>query len=179
VIAGILPVEHGSVCVGDVELHRLGDAARRAFRIRHVGLVFQQFELIEYLTVGENILLPYLINGALTLDAEVRASAAELAASLGLGQLLKRPIDRLSHGERQRAAIARALLPQPALLLADEPTGNLDPANKRRTVELLLEHTARRNATLLMVTHDHGLVDDFDRVVDVAQFAAGAVSMED
>jgi len=87
-----------------------------------------------------------------------------------IDQYLAGRIDQISQGERQRVAICRALLPQPQILLADEPTGNLDPANKRLIRDLLLEHATRTNATLIMVTHDDRLLDQFDRTIDIEQF---------
>jgi putative ABC transport system ATP-binding protein len=156
--------------VGDTELTSLADSARRDFRISSIGFVFQDFELVDYLNVRENILLPYLINNSLNLTRQVRQSADQLAESVGLADKLPRTIGHLSQGERQRVAICRALLPGPQVVLADEPTGNLDPANKRRTLDLLCAQATATQATLIVVTHDHGLLDELDRVIDFQQF---------
>jgi len=169
-IAGILVPQRGNVRVADVDLSGLGDAARRNFRISRIGLVFQDFELVEYLSVRENILFSFLINGSLKLDTAVREQARRLADSMGMGDKLNRPVGRLSHGEKQRVAICRALLPGPKVLLADEPTGNLDPENRRRIVQILFDRAARTEATLIVVTHDHGILQDFDRVIDFQDF---------
>ena len=169
-IAGIATPEQGSVAVGDLELCALDDGARRDFRIRHVGLVFQEFELIEYLSVFDNILLPYRINPSLRLEPAVRERARELAQRVGVGDLLGRFVGRLSQGERQRAAVCRALVTEPWLLLADEPTGNLDPANKGRVLDILFEYAREAGATLLAVTHDHDLLGRFARVIDFKTF---------
>jgi putative ABC transport system ATP-binding protein len=178
-MAGILVPRRGRIRVGDTELSALNDAARRNFRISAVGFVFQDFELIEYLNVRENILLPHLINGSLALNAVVRQSADRLAESVGLGDKLWRSIGHLSQGERQRVAICRALLPGPQVLLADEPTGNLDPNNKRRILDLLCERATDTGATLIVVTHDHSLLPGLDRVIDFQQFMlAPAVVVE-
>jgi putative ABC transport system ATP-binding protein len=115
-------------------------------------------------------LLPYRINPALTLDSKVRDELSGLAESLGLTDKLKRRIDQLSQGEKQRVAICRALLPRPEMILADEPTGNLDPDNKRRIIDILFGQSMRTKATLVVVTHDHSLLDGFDRVIDFEQF---------
>ena len=174
-LAGIVAPVSGRLLVADQDLSRLGDAARRVFRIISVGMVFQEFELLDYLNVRENILLPYLVNPAQRLTPEARARADRLAESLGLADLLTRRIARLSHGERQRVAIGRALVTEPRLVLADEPTGNLDPALKSRIVDLLCEHTAGQGATLVMATHDHSLLSRFDRAIDFSDPAESGI----
>jgi putative ABC transport system ATP-binding protein len=132
-------------------------------------MVFQSFELLEYLTVLDNILLPARISPALKLDAALKDRACQLAKQLDIGDKLKRTITRLSQGERQRVAVCRALLTEPQLLLADEPTGNLDPRNKGRVLEILLDYAEQKQATLITVTHDQTLLDRFQRVVDFQQ----------
>jgi len=169
-LAGVNAPEKGTIDADGLRLGGLSDAERRSFRIRKVGFVFQDFELIDYLNVRENILLPYRINPALTLDSKVRDELSGLAESLGLTDKLKRRIDQLSQGEKQRVAICRALLPRPEMILADEPTGNLDPDNKRRIIDILFGQSMRTKATLVVVTHDHSLLDGFDRVIDFEQF---------
>jgi putative ABC transport system ATP-binding protein len=169
-IAGIAAPLRGSVRTAGVELADLDDAARRAFRIRNVGLVFQAFELLDYLSVRDNIVLPYRIHPTLELTAAVRARAEALAGRVGLGGALGRLVTRLSHGEQQRVAVCRALIAEPSLLLADEPTGNLDPANKGRVLDILCEYAEERGATLLTVTHDLDLLDRFGRAIDFKAF---------
>ncbi len=154
----------------DLRVSELPDTGRRDFRITSIGFVFQDFELLDYLNVMDNILHPYRITGALTLDKAVRERAEILAQEMGIGDKLKRPANDLSQGEKQRAAICRALLPQPKLLLADEATGNLDPDNKTRILDLLFKSVADHDATLLAVTHDHDLLKRFDRVIDFKDF---------
>ena len=171
-MAGItLPME-GRVVVGEVEVSSLGDAARRDFRVRHVGLVFQEFELLDHLTVLDNILLAYRINAVLELDRSVRERAARLAREVGIGDKLHRRVRRLSQGERQRVAVCRALLPEPPLLLCDEPTGNLDPANKQHVLDILVAYVEKTGATMVTVTHDQEILRRFDTVVDFSQFHA-------
>jgi putative ABC transport system ATP-binding protein len=120
------------------------------------------------LSVRENVLYPYRLHGSLPLDSSVRRRAEALAERLGIAPLLDRGPEEISQGERQRVAIARALVTLPKLLLADEPTGNLDPATKDQTLDLLFTQCKSLGATLLMVTHDHDLLTRFDRVVDVS-----------
>lgn len=177
-VAGVIPPERGRVWVGDAELSAMSDAERRAFRIRMIGMVFQEFELLEYLSVLDNILLPCRITGALPLTDAVRRRAAELVDRVGLGGKLRRNVTRLSYGERQRVGVCRALLTRPPLLLADEPTGNLDPANKVRVLDILLEFAAETGATLVTVTHDAALLPRFGRVVDMAAWPAPPESGE-
>ena len=171
-ISGILPISIGSIYVGKSQVDELKDDQRRDFRIRNIGFVFQEFELLDYLNVLDNILHPYRITSALTLDNSVKERATVLADSMGIGDKLKRSSNNLSHGEKQRAAICRALLPRPKLILADEATGNLDPENKNRILDLLFGAVDEHQATLLAVTHDHELLKKFDRIVDFKDFQA-------
>ncbi len=169
-IAGIVTPQHGSIFTNDVEVSSLSDEQRRSFRIKTVGLVFQEFELLEYLTVLDNILLPYRINPALKLSSSVRQRAESLAEQMGIGDKLVRHPGKLSQGERQRVAVCRAVLPEPVLLLTDEPTGNLDPANKGLVLDIILDYARENAATLMTVTHDHDLLTRFDRVIDIKDF---------
>ena len=177
-LAGILTLPSGvpggsprsSIEVGKTTINDLNDASRRDFRIRNIGFIFQDFELLDYLTVLDNILHPYRITGSLKLTAEVRRRAIHLVEQMGIAGHLKTHPGELSQGEKQRAAICRALLPNPNLILADEATGNLDPTNKTRILDLLFESVAAHDATLVAVTHDHELLPRFDRVVDFQAF---------
>lgn len=165
--AGIATPHRGSVETAGQDVSSMSDRARRQFRVRHVGLVFQEFELLEYLTVLDNVLLPYFLTPALKLDDDVRARAVRLAEGVEIDDKLGRNVARLSQGERQRVALCRALLTDPSVILADEPTGNLDPSSKMRVVDLLLERAQDANATLVAVTHDREVAERFDRVLDM------------
>lgn len=167
-IAGILPPSRGHIEVEQMDLAAMDDAARRSFRIRRIGLVFQEFELIDYLDVLDNILLPCRLHPDLPLDRAARDRARALAERVGLGQKLHRSIRRISHGERQRTAICRALIASPALILADEPTGNLDPENRAIALDLLEQYATEHNAALVVATHDHELLHRFTQVLDMA-----------
>jgi putative ABC transport system ATP-binding protein len=170
-IAGILLPDAGNIIVGNARPAQLSDAGRRAFRIANLGLVFQDFQLLEALDVLENILLPYRINPALRLTTEVHERARLLARETGLEPRLDHRPGRLSQGEKQRTALCRALINQPHCLLADEPTGNLDPHAKTRVLDVLFEQCARARASLLMVTHDLGLLGRFDRAINLAELS--------
>ena len=169
-VSGIECPSSGRVTTASVRVDSLSPSARRSFRITHVGFVFQDFLLLDYLDVRQNILYPYRLHSDLVLDATVKARAEQLATDLGIERLLDRRPDELSQGERQRVAIARALVTAPKLVLADEPTGNLDPETKNHALDLLFGQCEALSMTLLMVTHDHALLDRFEQVVDVSGF---------
>ena len=164
-IAGILPSQSGKILINNAEINSLTDKQRRLFRIQNIGFVFQDFALLEYLNLYENILHPYRINSALTLDALVKKRAGDLAERVGISKRLKNYPGQTSVGEQQRCAIARALLNEPSVILADEPTGNLDPKNKRAILEILLQYVQDHEATLLVATHDYDLLESFDETI--------------
>ncbi|MEM9082951.1 MAG: ABC transporter ATP-binding protein [Planctomycetota bacterium] len=166
-IAGVLRPVDGSVNVLGETVSEMTDTQARAFRIQNIGLVFQEFELVDYLNARDNILLPYRISGELTLDNPARQRVDQLAEATGITNLLDSRPTKLSQGERQRVAICRALVTHPRLVLADEPTGSLDPDNQTRIVELLRDTAVQAGAGLVMVTHDHDLLGYFDRVIDL------------
>jgi putative ABC transport system ATP-binding protein len=166
--AGILCPSAGQVESCGVELTSLRESARRDFRIANVGLVFQEFELLDYLSVLDNILLPYRINRSLRLDWSVRARGQQLATELGLAELLSRRPCQLSHGERQRVAVCRALVTNPQLVLADEPTANLDTDNASRVVDALDQYAHQQGATLVVVTPDRDVAARLDRTIDIS-----------
>jgi len=165
-VAGIVAPETGRIAVNEVEVTALGDAARRHFRIERMGLVFQEFALLEHLSVMDNVLLPYRISPALELDTEARQRAKELLVQVGLADRAARLVTKLSQGERQRVAVCRALLPKPALVLADEPTGNLDSKSSKAVVDLLMELN-RTGLTLVVITHDLDVAEQFPRRLDL------------
>jgi putative ABC transport system ATP-binding protein len=169
-ISGIIAADRGSINVAATQVDQLSDAQRRNFRINNIGFVFQDFELIDYLNVLDNIIHPYRVSHALKLTPQVRQRARQLAEQIGVDDKLGRYANDLSQGEKQRVAICRALLPAPKLVIADEATGNLDPDNKGRILDLLFDSVGAHDATLLAVTHDHELLPRFDQVVDFLQF---------
>ena len=169
-IAGILIHQTGDLEINGQLMGQLGDPQRRNFRIRNIGFVFQDFRLVEYLDVLDNVLFPFRINSHLTLNQERKDGALQLLDSLKIRDKAHRYPAKLSHGERQRVAICRALVNDPSILLADEPTGNLDPENKQHIMDILFNYSSERNASLLVVTHDHNLLTGFERIVDFASF---------
>ncbi len=177
-ISGILLPEAGRIHVGDQDVSSLSESERRAFRVAGIGLVFQEFELVEYLSILDNVLLPFRLHGRLRLRDADRERAAGTLQDLSLGDKMDRRPAHLSQGERQRVAIARALVTEAPLILADEPTGNLDPQTKGQVVELLRTKAGEAGATLLMVTHDHALLDLFGRVLEFGE-EEGATTLVD
>lgn len=169
-VSGILTATKGQVLFNGVDLAALGDSRRRALRSEQIGFIFQNFELLDYLSAFDNILHPYRISRTLQLDAEVRERARQLAYDMGVNERLQAYPSQLSQGEKQRVAICRAVLSCPRLILADEATGNLDPANKQHILDLIFHYIQQSGATLLAVTHDHDLLNRFDRVIDFQAF---------
>ncbi|MEE8511197.1 MAG: ABC transporter ATP-binding protein [Acidiferrobacterales bacterium] len=164
-ISGIDLPTAGSITVDQVVLSALSETERTLFRRRNIGFVFQFFNLIPTLTVEENLLLPLELNGAL--DETGHAFARELLLAVSLADRAQSYPDRLSGGEQQRVAIARALVHKPLLLLADEPTGNLDRDTGQQTLKLLQRLTRDARATLIMVSHSSEAAGLADRVFNI------------
>src|SRR5579885_806754 len=161
VMAGLERPDAGTVTVAGEDLNRLDEDALARFRGRQVGIVFQSFHLIPTMTALENVAVPLELAG----NPDAAQRAAQELASVGLGDRLHHYPTQLSGGEQQRVALARALAPDPAILVADEPTGNLDEATGKQIVDLLFTKHAERGMTLVLVTHDHSLAERCDRVV--------------
>lgn len=169
-IAGTLRPERGHIVVGEQAVSDLGDRELGRFRIHHIGQVFQAFELLDYLTVLENVMLPWYLAGDGSKSAAM-SRAGELLDSVGLGHKSASRPGQLSQGEQQRVAVCRAMFNRPEVLLADEPTGNLDAVNKQHVVDLLCAQAEAQGSTLLMVTHDESLLDRFDAVLEMSEVA--------
>jgi len=161
-ISGIDDPEAGQIVIHDTDVTRLSEYERTRFRRDHIGIVFQFFNLIPTLTVLENVTLPLELRGDDRRQAEDRA--AKLLDRVGLGHRAASFPDKLSGGEQQRIAIARALITEPTLVLADEPTGNLDEDTGKLVLTLLLELTRDAGRTLIMATHNSEIVPLADRV---------------
>jgi putative ABC transport system ATP-binding protein len=161
VMAGLERPDGGTVVVAGADLGKLDEDGLARFRGRHVGIVFQSFHLIPTMTAIENVAVPLELAGAT--DAYERAER-ELK-EVGLGERLSHYPAQLSGGEQQRVALARALAPNPAILVADEPTGNLDESTGKQIIELLFAGHTERGTTLILVTHDATLAARCDRVL--------------
>jgi putative ABC transport system ATP-binding protein len=161
IMAGLERPDSGEVEIDGVKLGAMNEDALARFRGQRIGIVFQSFHLIPTMTALENVAAPLELAGAY--DATARATA-ELE-QMGLGNRLSHYPAQLSGGEQQRVALARALCPRPSLLIADEPTGNLDETTGNTIVDLIFNLPARRGATLALVTHDAALAARCDRVI--------------
>jgi putative ABC transport system ATP-binding protein len=166
-LAGILIPGKGSIVVEEYNIVELGDEDRQDFRALKMGLVFQEFELLEYLSVLDNVLLPFRVSPVLKLNSDVIDNAKSLCSEIGLGGKLNRYPGHLSQGERQRVAVCRALVTNPVLLLCDEPTGNLDKVNRDHVINMLFRYSESSSAPLVVVTHDQELMERFDMLFDM------------
>ena len=163
-IAGILKPDGGTIRVEGIEVSALGEAARDQWRARTIGYIFQTFNLLPAFTCLENVLLGMTFG-----PGADRGRAVELLNRVGLGARLHHQPRQLSSGQQQRVAVARALANRPKLVLADEPTGNLDHANAREALKLIREACAENGAALLLVSHDRDALEQFDTVLDLAE----------
>ncbi len=170
-LAGVLVPSAGRIAVQGTEVSSLKQEDRQDYRALRMGMVFQEFELLAYLDLLDNVLLPYRISPVLELNHEARQRAKALVREVGLDGKQQRFPGHLSQGERQRIAVCRALVTRPAIILGDEPTGNLDPENRDQVIDTLWSYSDETKAPLVVVTHDHELLGRFDRTVDVREFA--------
>jgi putative ABC transport system ATP-binding protein len=178
-LAGLDSPSSGEIWLDGVPIHNLAESQLAAVRGRKIGFVFQSYQLIPTLTALENVLLPYELNA----EGSGLKKARELLTSVGLAERMVHYPVQLSGGEQQRVAIARAFVVEPPIIMADEPTGNLDSTNGRMILDLLLEHNKRAGTTLVLVTHDPEIASNADRrivlrdgriVEDTLPFAASA-----
>ena len=162
-IAGLDSADAGEIEISGQPLSALDEAGRTRLRRRHLGFVFQAFHILPHLTLAQNTALPLVLSGVGSAEALARAS--DMLAAVGLRGREADPPSRLSGGELQRTAIARALVHRPGLILADEPTGNLDPETAERSLGLLLEAARTRDAAVLLVTHSARAAEAADRTL--------------
>ena len=168
-ISGILKPQSGEILFYDKSITDMNDKEIRKHRISNIGFIFQEFELLEYLNVMDNLILPYKINKSLVLDAEIKDKAKEIANRIGIGNKLDQHPKQLSGGERQRLAIARALITSPPLIIADEPTGNLDEKTSNIVMDEITDQVSYTNSTLIMISHNNELISSFDEKIDIQE----------
>ena len=163
IMGGLDDPSSGEVLVAGKAMANISEAAKGELRNRYIGFVYQFHHLLPEFTAQENVALPLMIRRKSR--SESSAEAAELLSRVGLGERLDHKPGELSGGERQRAAVARALITTPKLVLADEPTGNLDAGNGAHVLELMLKLNTERGTSLIVVTHDHSIAQQMDRVL--------------
>ena len=163
VLAGLERLDSGKIVIADTQLHKLGEDALADFRGKNIGIVFQSFHLIANMTALENVAVPLELANT---PNPFEIARRELVA-VGLGERLNHYPGQLSGGEQQRVAIARALAPSPAVLIADEPTGNLDTDTGKQIADLLFTKQAERGMTMVLVTHDPSLAARCSRQIKV------------
>ena len=168
-LTGINLPNSGSVAVLETPLERLSSTQRDQFRADHLGVIFQQFNLLPYLSLLENVQLPCGFSRRKKTNAgDVDKTARRLLAQLSISEtLLNKPVSQLSVGQQQRTAVARALIGRPEIIIADEPTSALDSGNRDRFLALLFQETAEQGSTLIFVSHDTHIAQQFDDVVDL------------
>ncbi len=172
IIAGILKPTSGSVMVAGQEISRSRDKLNREFRLNKIGFIFQNFELLDYLNVEQNILLPFSIGRKMRVTPAVRERLDASLEQMGMADKKRAHPRQLSQGEKQRVAICRAVVNEPGLIIADEPTANLDERNAARVIDLIAGLLDRKKATFLMVTHDRSFDDFFDTIVSMNSVAS-------
>ena len=160
-MAGLERPDSGQIAIGGERIDHLGEDALARFRGERIGIVFQSFHLIPTMTALENVAIPLELAGR----ADAFATAKRELVGVGLGERLSHYPGQLSGGEQQRVALARALAPNPRILVADEPTGNLDEASGSRIIDLMFALKRERGGTLVLVTHDSGLAARCDRMI--------------
>ena len=165
IIGSLDKADQGELIVDGINLNQLSDKQLAAFRNKHVGFVFQFHQLLPEFTALENVCIPGFIAGRK--KQEVEAQAKELLKKMGLAERIGHKPNQLSGGEKQRVAVARALINQPSLILADEPSGSLDSANKKELHSLLRELCNEYGLTILVVTHDKELAEVSDRIIEM------------
>ena len=160
-LAGLDTPSSGDIWLDGIPIHNLAEAELAAVRGEKIGFVFQSYQLIETLTALENVLLPYELN----VEGSGIAQARRLLGEVGLSERVNHYPIQLSGGEQQRVALARAFIVEPPIVMADEPTGNLDSANGRMVLDLLLERNRKAGTTLVLVTHDPEIASRADRKI--------------
>ena len=174
-LSGIESTQTGEITVKGRRLSELSNKAIRTFRNQNFGFIFQDFRLVEYLSLRDNILLGVTL-GSNSDRGPASSRLDELANRVGIADLLPRRVIKLSRGEMQRVAVCRALIHNPAVIFADEPTANLDPKNRDIIWDLINSEARANDATVLAVSHDTDSIDRFDKVVELDSLMETAAS---
>ncbi len=165
-ISGMILPTKGTVEVNDVELTSLKESERDLFRANHIGYIFQDFNLFNDFTVLQNVVLPLSFAKVYT-KKEMDEMARKVLKEVGMEEKINQKVKSLSGGEKQRVAIARSIINTPDIILADEPTGNLDFKNGEKVMQLLIKLAREKNATLIVITHNNSQLSMFDEVIDI------------
>jgi putative ABC transport system ATP-binding protein len=175
-LAGVLPAQQGEISVLGQPLSQLSGSQKDSFRAQHIGFIFQQFNLIPYLSVIDNITLPCSFsairkNKANSRSGDLKSEAIRLLNALGLSDeaLFRRSVTELSVGQQQRVAAARAMLGSPEIIIADEPTSALDSEHRQAFIKTLFEECQKENITLIFVSHDKSLKHHFDHCINLQE----------
>ena len=166
IISGVLNFNHGEVMVDQISMSKLTPSEKDQFRSKNIGYIFQNFNLLPYLNIFENITLPLHLNGKIKNTENIQQDVKSICEKLGIADLLYQNVGQLSVGQQQRVAVARALISQPKLILADEPTSALDFDHRDKFLKLLFEVCSEKKITLIFVSHDHSLKSKFDRSIE-------------
>jgi putative ABC transport system ATP-binding protein len=167
-ISGMLTPTKGNVIVEDVDLTTLNESERDLFRANHIGYIFQDFNLFPDFTVLQNVVIPMSFSKRYS-KGEMEKEAIAMLKRVGLEDKKDQKVKTLSGGERQRVAIARSIVNKPNIILADEPTGNLDFKNGAKIMDLIIQIAKEENATLLVITHNNSQLDLFDRSINIEE----------
>ncbi len=165
IVSGVLNFDQGDVSIDQQSLVKMSPSEKDQFRSKNIGYIFQNFNLLPYLNIFENITLPLHLNGKIKEAKNIQTEVEAICKKLGIAELLNQNVGQLSVGQQQRVAVARALVSQPKLILADEPTSALDFDHRDKFLKLLFEICTEKKITLIFVSHDHSLKTLFDRSI--------------
>lgn len=167
-ISGMIVPTEGNVEVEDMDITDLTEAERDLFRANHIGYIFQDFNLFPEFTVMQNVTLPMTFSKRYS-KKEINELAKDMLKKVGMEEKANQKVKTLSGGEKQRVAIARSIVNKPNVILADEPTGNLDYKNGVKIMELIMEIAKEENATLIVITHNNSQLDMFDEIINIEE----------
>lgn len=169
IIAGVIPADAGDVTVNDINISKLSPVKRDDYRLKSVGYVFQDFRLLDNMSVEDNLRI-------IELEIKKTFDVDKILNTMGIASKKKKKVSTLSVGEKQRVAIARALIKEPLLLLADEPTGNLNTKIAKEIMALIAGYAKEMNIPVIAVSHDHNMRDFFDISMEMSQLNGGAAN---